>query len=183
MFALKCFLKTEIKTGVTCYLSVEIFSLCVLSRSSWAILQFDMVPQSYPGSRPNACHWLSQWPLYSAVGPEKTLHSGPVCRCAARCGAVLKRIINRWVGGFSRDHHFTVTAPPPSVCVSWCSLRPLCRWQSRQPAHWHHPDCGRGGGVGLQRRCLGGTNQSLSSWCCWHRRARYGFEYSCVLCW
>lgn len=68
----------------------------MFSRYSWAVLQFDLVPQSYPRSPLHTCDWLRQWPMYSAMGPEKTVHSGPVCRCAAGSGAVFKWIINRW---------------------------------------------------------------------------------------
>lgn len=81
---------------IKCFWMNLLFCLC-FSRSSWAILQFDLVPQSYPRSLLHTSDWLCQWPMYSAMGPKETIHSGPVCRCAAGSSAVFKWIINRWV--------------------------------------------------------------------------------------
>lgn len=75
-------------------------SVCVclyISRSSWAVLQFNLVPQSHPGSTLHPCDRLSQWPLHSTVGQEKAVHTGPVCGRAAGSGTVFKWVINRWV--------------------------------------------------------------------------------------
>lgn len=115
MFPFETFLKSGVsssKNSIHWLVFKSWIILFVLSRSSWAILQFNLVPQSYPGPPLYTFDRLGQWPLLSAMGPETTIHSGPVCRCAAGCGAVLEWVTDRWVECFKGDQHGTVTVQP-----------------------------------------------------------------------
>lgn len=82
------------------YLSVSvnhIYPSVFVFRSSRAVLQSDVVPQS--GSRPHvhSSDRLSQRPLHSAMGQEETVHSGSLYRNTDRSGSVSERFAVRWV--------------------------------------------------------------------------------------
>lgn len=44
--------------------------------------------------------------MHSALGPEKTIHPGPECGCAAGTSTLFKWIINRWVELLRGGDHF-----------------------------------------------------------------------------
>lgn len=69
--------------------------MSVFFRSSRAVLQSDMVPQS--GSRPHvhSSDRLCQRPLHSAMGQEETVHPGSVHRNTDGSGSVFERFSNR----------------------------------------------------------------------------------------
>lgn len=80
--------------------SASVSHICTpvfVSRSSRAVLQSDVVPQS--GARPHvhSSDRLSQRPLHSAVGQEETVHPGSLYRNTDRSGSVSERFADRWV--------------------------------------------------------------------------------------
>lgn len=82
------------------YLSVSVnqIYLCVfVLRSSRAVQQSDMVPQSGSWPHVHSSDRLSQWPLHSAMGQEETVHPGPLYRNADRSGSVSEWFADRWV--------------------------------------------------------------------------------------
>lgn len=84
--------------SLCCYhvCSCRCLSVCLsVFRSSRAVLQFDVVPQSRPRPHVYPSDWLGQRPLHSAMGQEETLHPGSVHRNADRSGAVSERIADR----------------------------------------------------------------------------------------
>lgn len=68
--------------------------ICLFFRASWAVLQFDLVCQSDPGSPFHACDRYRQRSMCSSVGSAAALYSGPVCGSTVGSSSVFKWIIN-----------------------------------------------------------------------------------------
>lgn len=69
----------------------------VLCRSSRAVLQSDMVPQSSSGPDVYTFDRLGQRPLHSALGQEAAVHPGSLHRNPDWSGAVFEWLVDRWV--------------------------------------------------------------------------------------